>query len=89
MQKIFYAEKILYAEKFLYVEKFLLCRKNFFYEEKFPLCKIFFFLSMNLLQIISFSIAFMQKISFGHEPFTKQCPWLTSLSFTCNIGIYN
>ena len=57
-------------------------RKNFLYVE------IFFF-SMNLLQIISFSIAFMQKISFEHELFTKQCPWLTSLSFTCNIGTYN
>ena len=57
-------------------------RKNSLYVEKI-------LLSMNLLQIISISIAFMQKISFGHELFTKQCPWLTSLSFTCNIGTYN
>ena len=88
IQKIFYAENFLYAKKFLYAEKFLLCRKDFLYVEKFPLCRKFL-LNMNLLQIISISIAFMQKFSFGHEPFTKQCPWLTSLSFTCNIGTYN
>ena len=28
---------------------------------------------------------FVQKISFGHEPFPEQCTWLISLSFACDI----
>ena len=32
---------------------------------------------------------FMQKFSFGHEPFSKQCPWFTSFPFACDIGAYN
>ena len=31
----------------------------------------------------------MQKFSFGHEPFSKQCPWFTSFPFACDIGAYN
>ena len=83
MQKIFFMQRNFFMQKnSFYAEKISFMRKNSLYAEKY-------FLSMNLSQIISFSIAFMQKISFGHEPFTKQYPWLTSLSFICNIGTYN
>ena len=32
---------------------------------------------------------YAEKFLLGINPFTKQCPWLTSLSFTCNIGTCN
>ena len=32
---------------------------------------------------------FMHKFFFGHEHFSKQCPWLTSFPFACDIGTYN
>ena len=32
---------------------------------------------------------FMQKFSFGHEPFSKQCSWLTSFPFACDISAYS
>ena len=32
---------------------------------------------------------FYAEIFFRPEPFSKQCPWLTSFPFACDIGAYN
>ena len=35
------------------------------------------------------NIFLCRKFSFGHEPFSKQCPWLTSFPFAHDIDTYN
>ena len=79
------------------MQKISFMQKNFFYAEnpfrqKILLCRKLFYAENSSMQKISF----MQKNSFyakkfllGINPFTRQCPKLTSPSFTCKVGAHN
>ena len=88
--KIGIKKKFLYAENY-FMQKNLFCAENPF-RQKILLCRKLFYAENSSMQKISF----MQKNSFyakkfllGINPFTRQCPKLTSPSFTCKVGAHN
>ena len=79
MQKIIPCKKFFYAENFIYAEKFLLCRKSFQAENS----------SMQKISFMQKNFFYAKKFLLGINPFTRQCPKLTSPSFTCKVGAHN
>ena len=58
----------------------------------FPSCVILVFTierPFAHIKKLHWTTPFMQKFSFGHEPFSKQCSWFTSFPFACDISAYS
>ena len=58
----------------------------------FPSCMILVFTierPFAHIKKLHWTTPFMQKFSFGHEPFSKQCSWFTSFPFACDISAYS